>query len=261
MGEVFWWNTTGKVCVVCYAEWDTGPSRQMLQVAETLQDVETMKIDVEKNEAICEAYDVKVIPTLLVLKDGRLVGKAEGALKPVDILRFVNTEEEEEEEDVARIKFEQKIAKLTNASSGLLDPKDPAVRIALGKFGKFPQAWMNGQLVGHSQEELDSVDKRIAFLVSKGDVVAFIKGSPESPRCGFSRTICGILKERHVDFDHYDILKDQELRQELKVYSNWPTFPQIYVKSQFVGGLDIITQVHQDVSDDAEFLQELEPSS
>jgi Grx4 family monothiol glutaredoxin len=71
----------------------------------------------------------------------------------------------------------------------------------------------------------------------------FMKGSPEAPRCGFSRTITGILKENNIEYSHFDILQDDEVRQGLKEFTDWPTYPQLYVKGQFVGGLDIIKEM------------------
>ena len=71
----------------------------------------------------------------------------------------------------------------------------------------------------------------------------FMKGSPDAPRCGFSRRIVALLRERGVAFGSFDILQDEAVRQGLKVLNDWPTFPQLVVKGEFVGGLDIVAEM------------------
>jgi Grx4 family monothiol glutaredoxin len=68
-------------------------------------------------------------------------------------------------------------------------------------------------------------------------------GSPDQPRCGFSRQLIEILTELQVTFDSFDILEDEEVRQGLKAHSNWPTFPQVYIHGELVGGLDIVKEM------------------
>ena len=70
----------------------------------------------------------------------------------------------------------------------------------------------------------------------------FMKGSPSSPQCGFSRQLVAILREHQVRFGFFDILKDDSVRQGLKKFSDWPTFPQLYINGEFQGGLDIIKE-------------------
>jgi len=73
-----------------------------------------------------------------------------------------------------------------------------------------------------------------------------MKGDPSAPRCGFSKTTIGIMTEYpHVKYSTFDILTDNEVRQGLKEYSNWPTYPQLYVKGELIGGLDIIREMHE----------------
>jgi Grx4 family monothiol glutaredoxin len=74
----------------------------------------------------------------------------------------------------------------------------------------------------------------------------FMKGSPGNEKCGFSRTIVGILQENGVKFSSFDILTDIKVRAGLKIYSNWPTFPQLYVDSELIGGLDIVRELAED---------------
>ncbi|KAI9197748.1 hypothetical protein LWI28_003640 [Acer negundo] len=71
----------------------------------------------------------------------------------------------------------------------------------------------------------------------------FMKGTPDSPRCGFSSKVVNALREEGVSFGSFDILSDEEVRQGLKVYSNWPTFPQLYYKGELIGGCDIVLEL------------------
>lgn len=86
-----------------------------------------------------------------------------------------------------------------------------------------------------SHELTTTLDK----VVSSHKVVLFMKGTKEFPQCGFSNTVVQILKSLNVQFETIDILENDTLRQGLKEYSNWPTFPQLYIEGEFVGGCDI----------------------
>jgi monothiol glutaredoxin len=89
------------------------------------------------------------------------------------------------------------------------------------------------------------VHDRIAELVNSNDVVLFMKGTPYFPQCGFSSTAIAILERLGVAFEGVDVLADQEIRQGIKEYSDWPTIPQLYVKGEFVGGSDIMMEMFQ----------------
>ncbi|KAF2759493.1 monothiol glutaredoxin-5 [Pseudovirgaria hyperparasitica] len=98
-----------------------------------------------------------------------------------------------------------------------------------------------------SQETRQAIDK----AVGSAPVVLFMKGTPETPQCGFSRASIQILGLQGVDpskFTAFNVLEDEELRQGIKEYSEWPTIPQLYVDKEFVGGCDILMSMHQDGS-------------
>jgi monothiol glutaredoxin len=86
---------------------------------------------------------------------------------------------------------------------------------------------------------------KIEELIKTHEVMLFMKGTKQFPACGFSNTVVEILKKEGVAFGTYNILSDPELRQGLKEYSSWPTYPQLYVRGKFVGGCDIVTEMHQ----------------
>jgi monothiol glutaredoxin len=81
--------------------------------------------------------------------------------------------------------------------------------------------------------------------VKSNDVFLFMKGSPDFPQCGFSGRVVQILNYLGVDFQSANVLESQELREGVKAYTNWPTIPQLYVKGEFVGGADIVTEMFQ----------------
>ena len=85
--------------------------------------------------------------------------------------------------------------------------------------------------------------ERIESLVKSSRVFVFMKGSKTFPQCGFSGAVVGALKELNVDFETFDVLKDPEIRQGIKAFSDWPTIPQVYINEEFVGGSDIIREM------------------
>lgn len=96
------------------------------------------------------------------------------------------------------------------------------------------------------QQEKDALNARLKSLVSSNKVMLFMKGNPDSPRCGFSRTIVDLLNTHNIEFGSFDIFSDEAVRQGLKEYSNWPTYPQLYLDGELVGGLDVVKEEFQD---------------
>jgi monothiol glutaredoxin len=90
----------------------------------------------------------------------------------------------------------------------------------------------------------DQLRQKITDTITRDRVMLFMKGNPAMPQCGFSATVVGILKEVGVPFGSFNILADGELREGLKEYSSWPTFPQLYVNGKLVGGCDIVRDLH-----------------
>ena len=90
-----------------------------------------------------------------------------------------------------------------------------------------------------------SVRDQIAKEIADNDVVLYMKGTPVFPQCGFSSVAVQILSSLGVKFKSVDVLKDPEVRQGVKEFSNWPTIPQLYVKGEFVGGSDILREMYE----------------
>ena len=91
----------------------------------------------------------------------------------------------------------------------------------------------------------DDTRTRIEDLIKSSKVMLFMKGTKQFPACGFSNAVVQILKKEGASFETFNILSDPEIRQGLKEYSSWPTYPQLYVDGKFVGGCDIVTEMHQ----------------
>lgn len=108
-------------------------------------------------------------------------------------------------------------------------------------------------VVRRLSSEIDIKDE-IDHIVKSNKVVLFMKGVPEAPKCGFSNAVCQILRMHGVAYESHDILEDESLRQGIKEYSNWPTIPQVFINGQFVGGCDVLLQLHQS----GDLIEELE---
>jgi len=158
------------------------------------------------------------------------------------------------------------IMKEMNAEYGTFDIlTDDEVRQGLKAYSNwptYPQLYIDGELIGGldivremiEAGELQSMlptkvklEDRLKALINKAPVLIFMKGDPATPKCGFSRQLMEIMKNDATDvkFETFDIFTDEEVRQGLKTYSNWPTYPQVYVKGEFVGGLDIIKEIKE----------------
>eukprot|EP00834_Sanchytrium_tribonematis_P002726 NODE_90_length_21577_cov_0.697691.p10 type:complete len:299 gc:universal NODE_90_length_21577_cov_0.697691:12940-13836(+) len=137
------------------------------------------------------------------------------------------------------------------------------VRLHLKQFGEwptFPQIWLHGELLGgldiikelRDSQELqillkdylvETVEKYCERIVSESQVMIFIKGTPLEPRCGFSKTLVGLLNDKQVDYKFFNILENEEVRQKMKEIHEWPTYPMVFVNKELVGGLDIVSEM------------------
>ena len=89
------------------------------------------------------------------------------------------------------------------------------------------------------------IKKKIENLIAENEVCLFMKGTAQSPQCGFSMAVSNVLKHLKVNFKGVNVLEDENLRQGIKDFSDWPTIPQLYVKKEFIGGCDIIKEMFE----------------
>ena len=91
----------------------------------------------------------------------------------------------------------------------------------------------------------ETTKKKINDLIETNEICLFMKGTPEVPQCGFSLAVSNVLKHLKVDFKGINVLENENLRQEIKIFSDWPTIPQLYIKGEFIGGCDIIKEMFE----------------
>ena len=89
------------------------------------------------------------------------------------------------------------------------------------------------------------IKDKISNLIKENSICLFMKGTPDSPQCGFSMAVSNILKILNVKFKGINVLEDQSIREGIKVYSDWPTIPQLYVNKEFIGGCDIVKEMFE----------------
>ena len=103
--------------------------------------------------------------------------------------------------------------------------------------------------------EQDTKEK-IENIINDNEVLLFMKGTPVMPQCGFSAAVVGVLSHMGIKFNSVNVLEDPEIREGIKEFSDWPTIPQLYVKKEFVGGCDIIREMHEN-GELTEYFQEV----
>ena len=90
-----------------------------------------------------------------------------------------------------------------------------------------------------------SIKENIQNLIDQNDICLFMKGTPEAPQCGFSMAVSNVLKHLNAKFKSVNVLEDQNLRQGIKDFSDWPTIPQLYIQKEFIGGCDIVKEMYE----------------
>ncbi|KAJ1727659.1 glutaredoxin [Coemansia biformis] len=161
------------------------------------------RIEAERFEDISEAYEISAVPTVIIAKKAKIVGRVDG----------VNT-----------AKLAQLVAASCAAANGIAGAAATAADAAPADY----------------KQDLNT---RLKGLIERAPVMVFIKGTAAQPRCGFSKKLVGLLSERGIKYGYFDILTDDQVRQGLKEYSDWPTYPQLYISGELVGGLDIVNEL------------------
>ncbi|KAJ4464946.1 glutaredoxin [Lentinula aciculospora] len=189
------------------------PCKQMnavtLELARKYPSILFLQIEAEAQSDIAESFDIESVPSLILLRGHTLLQRISGADAPA----LTNA--------VAKFAFAPSV--------------NPQSRTDLHP------AKASNVVVG--MDPAEDLELRMTRLMNQSKVVLFMKGSPDAPRCGFSRRICGLLQDQKVEFSHFDILSDDGLRQGLKQRNDWPTFPQLIINGEFVGGLDIVQEM------------------
>jgi len=244
-----------------FSDWKTYPQ---LYVAGKLIGGHDIIVELAEEDELAKLVNPPVPPPLPSLNE-----KLKALISQSEVMMFMKGSP-----DAPRCGFSRKMVALLQEHNVAFDSFDiltnDAVRSGLKTYSNwptYPQLYVNSKLIGgldiltdmaeEDDESLASqlgvvakvpLEKRIRDAIHAHKVMVFIKGTPDAPRCGFSRRICELLKTTYKDipFGTFDILEDQEIRAGIKTYSNWPTFPQLYVSDKLIGGLDIVTELDAD---------------
>lgn len=202
-----------------HAPW-AAPCAQMATVLKTLaaeypadNSTSWVSINAEELSDLSEKYDVTAVPFLVLSRDGKVLETVSGS-SAVKV----------------RTAIETHAGKAGSAATN----------------GNGSEA-TNGGAMEVDEQELDpakakeELNKRLEELVKAAPVMLFMKGKPSAPQCGFSRQIVAMLREHSVKYGFFDILADDEVRQGLKEFADWPTYPQLWIDGELVGGLDIVS--------------------
>ncbi|KIJ51082.1 hypothetical protein M422DRAFT_27149 [Sphaerobolus stellatus SS14] len=191
-----------------WAPW-AEPCKQMNQVvielARKYPNVLVLQVEAESLEDIAESFEIEAVPSFVILRGHSLLSRIAGA-------------------DASALSS----ALATQARS------PPSARSTTDRA---PQA-----AIDDYEETEEQLNRRMRKLMQQSKVVLFMKGNPDAPRCGFSRQTVQLLRDHGVEFSSFDILSDESVRQGLKLLNNWPTFPQIIVNGEFIGGLDVLRE-------------------
>lgn len=194
--------------------------------------VKFLSVDAENLPDISEAYDVTSVPYIVLQRGGKTLETISGS----DATKVRSAVETHAGSNAAAGKAGLPPAlQATSQPNGTSTKNMSQYAPASSDSATAPQA-TNGTTT--SQEELNT---RLANLVKAAPVMLFMKGTPSAPQCGFSRQLVSILRENGVKYGFFNILADDEVRQGLKEFSDWPTFPQLYTNGDLVGGLDIVS--------------------
>ncbi|GLJ07960.1 hypothetical protein SUGI_0078370 [Cryptomeria japonica] len=138
-------------------------------------------------------------------------------------------------------------------------PYGLGIQKQLSTIGEDSDTHSDFRSINKAPSDAPSARELVEKDVKENPIMLYIKGVPDAPRCGFSKLAVSVLQQYGVSFSSRNILEDSELKEGIKAFSNWPTFPQIFIKGEFVGGSDIILNMHQS-GELKEKLKDLMPS-
>jgi Grx4 family monothiol glutaredoxin len=240
-----------------HAPW-AKPCEQMGVILKTLAStypadapIKFLSLNAEELPEVSEQYDVTAVPYIVLQKDGKSLETVSGS-------------------DASKVRAAvEKYAGAGSSQSSSLPPAQTVTRPqengdSAGKnlAGYAPGAQdpktapdysASEHRQGEQQTNKDELHQRLGELVKAAPVMLFMKGTPSAPQCGFSRQTVAILREKGIRYGFFNILADDEVRQGLKEFADWPTFPQLWADGELVGGLDI---VREEFENDPSFLSQ-----
>ncbi|OWB62437.1 hypothetical protein B5S31_g3680 [[Candida] boidinii] len=221
------------------------PCIQMNKVVSTLADSPNynsttfLAINADDHPEISDLFDVSAVPYFVLVKDGTILKELSGA----DPKEFVAALSQYSDDSSA-----QEIQQQSQSQSNSAQSQQSQQASGASNNGSDAAA----DATQEEDETPEQLSARLDKLTKAAPIMLFMKGTPSAPQCGFSRQMVAILREHQVRFGFFDILKDDAVRQGLKTFSDWPTFPQLYIGGDFQGGLDIIKE---NLTEDEQFFE------
>lgn len=222
------------------------PCAQMNSVFKSLAEVHPtatfVSVNADEFPDISESFDVSAVPYFVLVRDSTILKELSGA-DPKELATSIQALLEPARGSSSSGEKPVESAAAASGSSAAATTSDQ----------QNSQQQQQQQPPAREEEESEAeLNARLSKLVNAAPVMLFMKGTPASPQCGFSRQLVAILREHQVRFGFFDILKDNSVRQGLKTFSDWPTFPQLYINGELQGGLDII---RESVQEDPDFFK------
>ena len=215
-----------------------GPCKTMNQVFKTLADSKEsdnsiifLSINADELPEISEIFEVSAVPYFILIRNQTILKELSGA----DPKEFIQT-----------------LNQFSNNTNSTTTNNNDNVQASINSTTANTNSNNTTTNAPEVEESEEALNERLNKLTKAAPIMLFMKGSPSSPQCGFSRQLVAILREHQVRFGFFDILKDDSVRQGLKKFSDWPTFPQLYINGEFQGGLDIIKE---SIEDDEKFFE------
>jgi Grx4 family monothiol glutaredoxin len=227
-----------------HAPW-AAPCKQMSVILSTLAStypasaaLSFLALDAEELPEVAEQYDVSAVPFIVLQRDGKVLETVSGS----DASKVRAAVEKYAGAGSGAPKTDLPPAQtVTKPPQSTADEPNGTKNLAAYAPSASDPKTAPEYSSGEQETSKEELNQRLGELVKAAPVMLFMKGTPSSPQCGFSRQTVGLLREKGIRYGFFNILADDEVRQGLKEYSDWPTFPQLYVEGELVGGLDIVS--------------------
>lgn len=211
-----------------------------------------ISVNAEDLPDVSDAYDVTAVPYLVLIKAGKVletVSGSDASKVRTAIERHANAGANKNDDEFQMPAQGSVSSRNTDIPAISHESSTPAS----ASNHDHPHSHEQAREEPQGEMSKEDLHKRLSELVKAAPVMLFMKGTPSAPQCGFSRQLVGELRKNSVRYGFFNILADDEVRQGLKEFADWPTFPQLWVNGELVGGLDI---VKEEFEADPEFLAE-----
>jgi Grx4 family monothiol glutaredoxin len=248
-----------------HAPW-AAPCKQMAAVLEALAStypaqsspsIAFLSLNAEELSDISEDHNVTAVPFVVLKKGGITLEEISGS-NATKVREAVEKHATKPSPETQSIPPEQKITRPTEEREPAPLPATtvPATSTStptgvtrnLSAYVPTDSPAAAAESTEKVEVDKEALFKRLEQLVKAADVMLFMKGTPSAPQCGFSRKLVGLLRDRCIRYGFFNILADDDVRQGLKEFSEWPTFPQLYAEGELVGGLDIVSTMNNSLA-------------